>query len=323
MQFQLSVPIFITHFILVTITTKGMNHERFFQYLEYEKRFSPHTLTAYRTDLGQFSEFIKFTYDLDAAAGIRHPHIRSWIVDLLGKGNTTRSINRKLSCLKTYFKFLRKQGEIESNPMAKVTAPKTGKRLPVFVNEKNMELLFEKVDFGEGYRGLRNRLVMEVLYCTGLRRSELIGLKVKDVDFSTNQLKVLGKGNKERLVPMARHLVLLLGYYIKVRNAEWGGETEPYLFLTDKGKKLYPGFVYLLVKKYLSVVTTLEQRSPHVLRHTFATHLSNNGADLNAIKELLGHSSLAATQVYMHNSIEKLKKVYQQAHPKAKTPFVK
>ena len=204
--------------------------------------------------------------------------------------------------------------------MVKVIAPKTGKRLPVFVNEARMELLFDTVDFGEGFKASRNRLLMELLYCTGIRRSELINIKVSDIDFSTNQLKVLGKGNKERLIPIARHLVKLIESYFMDRE-EFMKDKVPndHLLVTDKGKPLYPGFVYKMVKKYLSMVTTLEQRSPHVLRHTFATHLSNSGADLNAIKELLGHSSLAATQVYMHNSIEKLKKVYAQAHPKAKS----
>ena len=298
-----------------------MHKERFLQYLEYEKRFSPHTLSAYRTDLGQFADFLKLTYEITSPTEVGHTHIRSWIVDLLGKNNSTRSINRKLSCLKTYFKFLRKQGEIWKNPMAKVIAPKTGKRLPVFVNEHKMELLFSEINFGEGFKGLRNRLLMELLYCTGMRRSELIGVKMQDIDFANYQLKVLGKGNKERLIPVAWHLINLIGHYQVERQRFMSDKHDhEHLLVTDKGLPLYPGFVYKLVKKYLSVVTTLEQRSPHVLRHTFATHLSNSGADLNAIKELLGHSSLAATQVYMHNSIEKLKKVYAQAHPKAKTP---
>lgn len=297
-----------------------MQKDRFFQYLEFEKRFSPHTLTAYQTDLGQFIIFLQNTFEISTCSEVRHTHIRSWIVDLLGKKNTTRSINRKLSCLKTYFKFLRKRNVIDKNPMTKVIAPKMGKRLPVFVNEGKMEELFENVDFGEGFAGLRNHLLMELLYCTGMRRSELIGLKLSSVDYATNQIKVLGKGNKERLIPMARHLAGFIERYVEERRA-FMLDKEPCdsLLVTNKGKSLYPGFVYKLVKKYLSVVTTLEQRSPHVLRHTFATHLSNKGADLNAIKELLGHSSLAATQVYMHNSIEKLKEVYSQAHPKAKT----
>ena len=296
-----------------------MNHERFFNYLQYEKRFSPHTLIAYTKDLGQFTTFIETTYQIAAAGDINHFHIRSWMVDLMEKGNVARSINRKLSCLKTWFRFLRKQGEVTGNPMLKIVAPKTGKRLPVFVTEGAMSLLFEQVDFGSGLTGLRNRLIMEVFYCTGMRRSELLGLKVEDVIFSANQLRVFGKGGKERLIPVGRHLVELLETYIRERKAKFPQSPHPQLFLHENGQPMPSDHVYQLVKKYLSAVTTVEQRSPHVLRHTFATHLSNAGADLNAIKELLGHASLAATQIYTHNSIEKLKKVYQQAHPKAKS----
>jgi integrase/recombinase XerC len=296
-----------------------MKHERYLDYLRYEKRFSPHTLTAYESDLGQFVEFLLKTYELNDPAEIRHTHVRSWMVDLMEKGNVPRSINRKLSCLKSYFKYLRRQGDITSNPMLKVIPPKTGKRLPEFVPEKNMSLLFDQVDFGEGHAGLRNRLVMELLYCTGMRRSELTGLKVSDVDFSTNNIKVYGKGGKERLIPIARHLAGQLEQYICARSEVSQGNGLFNLILTDKGQPLNGGHVYNIVKRYLSQVTTQEKRSPHVLRHSFATHLSNGGADLNAIKELLGHSSLASTQVYTHNSIEKLKKVYHQAHPKAET----
>ena len=288
-------------------------------YLRYEKRFSPHTLTAYESDMGQFVEFLQKTYELSDPGEIRHTHVRSWMVDLMERGNVPRSINRKLSCLKSFFKFLRKQGDITTNPMLKVIPPKMGKRLPVFVPEKAMSLLFDQVDFGDGHAGLRNRLVMEVLYCTGVRQSELIGLKTADVDFSTNNIKVYGKGGKERLIPVARHLAELMERYIGLRRALFPGNDVPNLILSDKGKPLTAGLVYKLVNRYLSIVTTVEKRSPHVLRHSFATHLSNGGADLNAIKELLGHSSLASTQVYTHNSIEKLKKVYQQAHPKAET----
>ncbi len=292
-------------------------HERFLDYLRYEKRFSPHTLTAYESDMGQFIEFLQKTYELTNPGEIQHTHVRSWMVDLMERGNVPRSINRKLSCLKSFFKYLRKQGEITTNPMLKVISPKTGKRLPVFVPEKAMSLLFEKVDFGEGHAGLRNRLIMEVLYCTGIRKSELIGLKTVDVDFSTNHIKVYGKGGKERLIPVARHLAELLRQYIELRRVLYPGNEVANLILSDKGKPLTSNNVYSVVKRYLSIVTTVEKRSPHVLRHSFATHLSNSGADLNAIKELLGHSSLASTQVYTHNSIEKLKKVYLQAHPKA------
>ncbi len=296
-----------------------MKQERFLRYLQHEKRFSPHTLTAYQKDLGQFTDFLDTTYQINSPEQVTHFHIRSWMVDLLDQGNVPRTINRKLSCLKTYFRFMRKNGELTANPMAKIIAPKTGKRLPVFVSEKSMSQLFDQVTFGDGFPGLRDRLVMEMFYCTGMRSSELSALKTKDVDFAGSQVKVMGKGGKERLIPIARHLSDLIEQYLAARKPAFPDDHQPELFITDKGRPLYHGFIYTLVKRYLSSVTTLEQRSPHVLRHTFATHLSNSGADLNAIKELLGHSSLAATQVYTHNSIEKLKKVYEQAHPKAKT----
>jgi len=289
----------------------------FLKYLEFEKRFSSHTLTAYKGDLEQFKDFISKTYEVSDAKEVTPQHIRSWMVQLMQQGISTRSINRKLSSLKTFFKFLKKRGQLEFNPMAKIIAPKSGKRLPVFVNKDQINQLFDQVDFGEAYDGARNKAIMELLYATGMRRSELIGLKVKDISFESSLLKVKGKGNKERLIPMSRKVEKVLKEYLKAKEEYFPKPAS--LFLTSKGKTLYPKLVYNLVKKYLSAVTTLEQRSPHVMRHTFATHLSDNGADLNAIKELLGHSSLAATQVYTHNSIEKLKKVYEQAHPNAKS----
>lgn len=284
--------------------------------MEFEKRFSPHTLTAYEGDLSQFNKFIFETYEVADAKGVMPQHIRSWMVQLMQDGVSTRSVNRKLSSLKTFFKFLKRRGQLEINPMSKIVAPKSGKRLPVFVNKDQMDQLFESVDFGEGYEGIRNQTIMELLYATGMRRSELIGLSIEDVSFENSVIKVRGKGNKERLIPLSGKIDKVLHQYLEKRNACFPEKKN--LFLTGKGEKLYPKLVYNLVKKYLSVVTTLEQRSPHVMRHTFATHLSDNGADLNAIKDLLGHSSLAATQVYTHNSIERLKKVYEQAHPNAK-----
>ncbi|RME12677.1 MAG: integrase [Bacteroidetes bacterium] len=296
-----------------------MKQHLFFQYLELEKRYSPHTLKAYQTDLSQFFLFLQKTYELSDVRKVRHLHIRSWMVDLLNKGVGTRSINRKLSCLKTYFKFLRKRKVIEANPMAKVIAPKVGKRLPQVIGEKQMSFLLENVEFGGGYNGIRNRLIMELFYCTGIRCAELVGLQHADLDLDALQLKVRGKGNKERLVPLAQHLVRLLNNYVNVKATAYPESSSGSLFLSDKGQPITSSQVYKIVRRYLSLVTTADQRSPHVLRHSFATHLSNNGADLNAIKELLGHSSLAATQVYTHNSIEKLRKVYEQAHPKAKS----
>ncbi|MEL6636778.1 MAG: tyrosine-type recombinase/integrase [Bacteroidota bacterium] len=293
-----------------------MNASAFLEFLEYEKRLSSHTLTAYRSDLNQFFTFLQATYALPSIAEVSHLHVRSWMVHLTQQNIRARSINRKLSCLKSFFRFERQRGSIQHNPLQKIVAPKTGKRLPTFVHRDRIDQLFRDVDFGEGYSGQRNRTLLELLYGTGMRRSELIGLRVGDVDLCSRNLRVLGKGNKERLIPLHPHLAQVLTEYLEVRTHHFGEQKMAPLLLTDKGRSLYPKLVYNIVKRYLSTVTTVEQRSPHVLRHTFATHLSDNGADLNAIKELLGHASLAATQVYTHNSIERLREVYQRAHPK-------
>ena len=243
-------------------------------------------------------------------------HVRAWMVALLDKGLTERTINRKFSALKSFFKFLKRSGALVQDPMKKVVAPKVRKRLPSFLRESQTSLLFGKVAFPEGFEGVRDRLVLELLYQTGLRRSELIRLKDEDVDRSASWIKVKGKGGKTRLMPVSGALLQLIDHY-KVILSKMEFEKTQVLLVTNNGAKMYPKFVYNLVRRYLGQVTTSDKKSPHVLRHTFATHLANNGADLNAIKELLGHSSLAATQVYTHNTIEKLKAVYQQAHPKA------
>lgn len=295
-----------------------MNRESFLNYIEFERRYSPHTLKAYKKDLDQFFTFINFIYEFKDVTKIKHTHIRAWIVDLKEDERSAKSINRKLSTLKTYFKFLIKQDVLTKNPMIKVVAPKIGKRLPITVNASNMEMLFNEVDFGEGYSGMRDRTIIELLYVTGMRRAELIGLNTLDISFEKNYLKVMGKGSKERIIPFSHSTAKLLQDYLSIKESEFPGNPLSNLFLTNAGKVLYPKLVYNLVNKYLSHVTTVEQRSPHVLRHSFATHLSDNGADLNAIKELLGHANLAATQIYTHNSIERLKEVYQKAHPKAK-----
>ena len=294
-----------------------MKQTNFLNYIESEKRYSPHTLSAYRNDLDQFFSYIQIQYKLDNEIDIKHTHIRSWIVNLIQEQITPRSINRKLSCLKTYFKFLKKRGHIKTNPLLKVLTPKVGKRLPVFIKKSSIEHLLNDIEFAGDYIGQRDKNILELFYSTGMRRSELINLKIENIDFHQRQLKVLGKGNKERLIPFGKFLSEALQDYMNVREASFPNHSNSYLFLTPKGAKLYPKLVYNVVHKYLSYVTTEDKKSPHILRHSFATHLSNNGADLNAIKELLGHSSLAATQVYTHNSIEQLKKVYQQAHPKA------
>lgn len=295
-----------------------MNRESFIRYLEFEKRYSPHTLKAYKKDLDQFFTFVKFIYEFVDVDKIKHTHIRAWIVDLMEDERSAKSINRKLSTLKTYFKFLMKRGVIKKNPMLKVIAPKVGKKLPVTVSEKNLNDLFEHIEFADDFAGVRDKAILELLYATGMRRAELIQLKIRDISFEKNQLKVLGKGKKERIIPFNYHIKHVIQDYISRRGEEFPYNSNEELFLTNNGKVLYPKLVYNLVKKYLSLVTTVEKRSPHILRHSFATHLSDNGADLNAIKELLGHANLAATQIYTHNSIERLKDVYQKAHPKAK-----
>lgn len=296
-----------------------MKVDTFLAYLEHEKRYSSHTITAYAGDLAQFLNFIEEIGGLDSVAEADHWQVRSWIVDLLSQDVSPRTVNRKLSTLKTYFKFLLKRGDIGHNPMLKVVAPKTGKRLPVYLQAAEIDHLFDGITFGDDYAGWRDRLLLELLYTTGMRRAELIGLCMEDIDLFSRQIKVLGKGNKERLIPFGPPLAKHIEAFLLVRTASFPDNVHSELLLTDKGGPFYPKAVYNIVKRYLSAVSTVEQRSPHTLRHTFATHLSNNGAELNAIKALLGHSSLAATQVYTHNSIEKLKQIYQQAHPKAKS----
>jgi integrase/recombinase XerC len=231
---------------------------------------------------------------------------------------SARSVNRKITTLKSYFRFLVKEGLIQENPMSRVIAPKTSQRLPVFVEQDSMKILFEEVDFGEGYPAERDRLIMELFYATGMRLSELINLKDIDLDLFKNILKVTGKRNKQRIIPFTNNLAGKLRHYHEIKKQEFPGEgQESLLFLTNKGEKLYPKMVYRMVHRYLNQVTTISKRSPHIIRHTFATHMLNNGADLNAIKEILGHANLAATQVYTHNTIEKLKSIYKQAHPRA------
>jgi len=295
-----------------------MDIRQFISYLQYEKRCSDHTIKAYTTDLQQFTDFLSTAYQLNNLQELSHLHIRSWMVALVSEGQSTRSINRKLSTLKTYFKFLQNRSIISHNPMIKVVAPKSGKRLPIVVQPQQMEYLFDQIEFEDSFHGWRDRTILEVFYHTGIRRAELINLTIDQLQLKEQQLKVIGKGGKERLIPFGTALRQSLLHYLAQRDKAFPDHPHSFVFVTNKGKALYPKFVYNLVNRYLSTVTTLEQRSPHVLRHSFATHLSNNGADLNAIKELLGHANLAATQIYTHNSIARLKEVYEQAHPKAK-----
>lgn len=290
--------------------------QSFFNYIEFEKRYSRHTLEAYKTDLEQFSEFLVKNESNDIHLASHHD-IRNWIVSMMEQKVTARSINRKISTLKSFYKFLMRKGEIKKNPLSKVQSPKTSKRLPVFVELPGIERLLKEIEFPEGYEGLRDKMIIELFYGTGMRRNELINLKETDVDSYNSQIKVLGKGNKERLIPIHNALLASVKNFVAEKKKLTEVQSANYLVTNEKGGKLEPGIVYAIVKKYLNMVTTVDKKSPHVLRHTFATHLMNNGADINAVKELLGHSSLAATQVYTHNTIDKLKEIYRQAHPKA------
>ncbi len=288
--------------------------QEFIDYLSYQKRFSVHSITAYQNDLDTFWAYAN-QEGYTSLNELNHLVIRGWLVSLMESGMEARSVNRKISTLKSYYKFLIREEKVELNPMAKIISPKTAKKLPVFVDITHMENLFDFDVFEPGFEGHRNRMILLLFYQTGMRLSELTGLKKGDIDFSNGQLKVLGKRNKERIIPFTLHFKKELEDYIQVIPSEYAAGA--YLFAQKNGKKLYPKQVYNLVNAALSHVTTIHKKSPHVLRHTFATHMLNNGADLNAIKEILGHANLSATQVYTHNSIEKLKNVHKQAHPKA------
>ena len=289
------------------------NKNLFLEYIQYEKRFSPHTLTAYSNDLAQFILYLDTVYEIKNVSEIDHTIIRSWIVELMEHKISPRSVNRKITTLKTFYKYLLRHKVVKENPMLKIQSPKTSKRLPVFVEKEKMDLLLDNVEFGEDEAGLRNRLIIELFYATGMRLSELINLRQKNIDFHLSQVKVLGKRNKERIIPVSPYLLGLMSNYDKKRSVV----NDDFFFTNEKGKKMSEKFVYRLVNSYLSHITTIDKKSPHVLRHTFATHMLNNGADLNAIKELLGHANLSATQVYTHNTVEKLKNIYKQAHPRA------
>ena len=294
-----------------------MQHvSEFIGYLQHEKRYSTHTVQAYQRDLEQFFLYLQVNYETVSVGVISHIHVRSWLASLRENELEARSINRKISSLKTYFKYLLKKGLVASSPMAKIISPKNTKRLPVFVNETNMENLLERIEFPSDFVGQTDRLIIEILYQTGMRRAELLQLNLSQFDAYNRSLKVLGKGNKERIIPISPELVALIKYYIELRKTIEHTEHETLLVLKN-GKPLYPKYVHATVTRYLGLATTLDKKSPHVLRHTFATHLLNEGADLNAVKELLGHANLTATQIYTHNTIAKLKEVYKKAHPKA------
>ncbi len=289
--------------------------EFFIKYIQFEKRSSTRTVTAYRSDMKQFTEYLSKSYEFEHPQLADFQMIRSWIVSLAESKVENRSINRKIATLRTFYKFLLRKKIIEKDPMFKVSAMKTQKTIPSFVRETELDTLLDDVEFTQDFMGVRDKLVLELLYGTGMRLSEMIELKDSDVDFYSKTITVLGKRNKQRIIPINQQLINLIQAYQSYKNAESLGCN--YLIVTDKGEKSYPVLIQRITKKYLSLVTTLSKKSPHILRHSYATHLLNNGADLNAIKDLLGHASLSATQVYTHNSMEKIKKIYEQAHPKA------
>lgn len=291
--------------------------ETFLKYLQYEKRYSKHTISSYDSDLNQLEVFIQSNFPESDLSSATHAVIRNWIVSMVDQGLDARSINRKIACLRSYYKFLLKREYIEKDPTQKIRILKTSKKLPQFVHENDIAKLLDQFEFTDDFSGSRDRLILELLYGTGIRLSELISLKTADINFSNRTLKVLGKRNKERIIPFSVSLERVMEQYLAKKNSEALANEGGELLVTDNGEACYPMVIYRTVKKYLNLFTTIEKRSPHVLRHTFATHLLNKGAELNAVKDLLGHTSLAATQVYTHNSLDKLKKVFDQAHPKA------
>lgn len=289
--------------------------QRFLEYLQFERRFSPHTVTAYRTDLDQFSEYLAATYQVNDPGVADQFMVRSWLVALLQQGVSARSVNRKRSTLQSWFRFLRREGVTEANPVRSVPSPGIPKRLPQFFGQKDLIGLLDRWPDNDTYPGVRDRMILELFYATGMRLSELTGLQESDVDLEQSLIKVHGKRNKERLIPFGNHTGGLIRSYLQMRNDTFG--TKGPLFLTDRGSAIYPRMVQRIVTSRLGGIPAADRRSPHVLRHSVATHLLNEGADLNAVKEILGHASLAATQVYTHNTIEKLKSIYKQAHPRA------
>lgn len=289
----------------------------FLDYLKFQKRYSQHTIISYQNDLKDFFDFIEQKYGELSLNEISAALIRTWLAGLKQNKIASKSINRKISTLKSFFKYQLRKETIEASPMTTIASLKVSKRLPSFIEEKEINTLFELVEFPDTWEGKTNRLLLQIFYQTGMRLSELINLKESQIDRSNNNIKVVGKGNKERIIPVNNALLNDVFNYIKEKNSKAENADTGYLLVNEKGKKLQPRYVYNIVKEYLGKVTTNERKSPHILRHSFATHLTNNGADINAVKELLGHSSLAATQIYTHNSIEKLKDIHKKAHPKS------
>jgi integrase/recombinase XerC len=290
--------------------------EKYIKYLRYEKNYSLHTEISYSKDLHQFSGFLLSHFPGTDIKSVDNDLIRMWIVSLMEDKMSPRSVNRKLSALKSFYKYLLRTGEISANPMKKIAGPKNSKPIPAFVNNSDMEKILDEPVMENGFEALRNHIMIELFYVTGIRRAELLGLKDVDIDFSSKKIQVTGKRNKQRLIPVSDDMLLLIKQYIDVRNEETENQSG-YFFVKKDGEKLYPMMIHRIVTESLKQISTLSKTSPHVLRHSFATGMLNNGADINAVKELLGHSSLAATEIYTHTSFEELKKIYNKAHPRA------
>tara|TARA_Y100000589_G_C27117819_1_gene615051 strand:+ start:496 stop:1386 length:891 start_codon:yes stop_codon:yes gene_type:complete len=295
-----------------------MSLKAFSEYLALEKNYSQHTVLAYIRDLEMFQEFLNENHNSEIIENVDYSEIRQWIVELVNGGLSNRTINRKVSSLNSYYKFLQKSQQLEANPLRKHKALKVGKKVQLPFSKEELKQVLENSIEVVDFESARNRLIIELFYATGIRRIELVNIKLSDLDLSKNQIKVLGKRNKERYMPLLSSLVNTLDIYLSYRNSLPKITDKEYLFLTKKGVKIYEMLVYRIINKYFSVASSKAKCSPHVLRHSFATHLLNEGADLNAVKELLGHTSLAATQVYTHNSISELKKVYAKSHPRNK-----
>jgi len=291
--------------------------ESYLRYIKYEKRFSDHTIQSYQSDLTQLRNYLSGEFSIKNFDEVSYPLLRNWVVSLAEQKLNPKSINRKIISVRSFYKFLLRSGRLQQNPASKLRLLKTSKTLPNFVRHSEIISLLDNIDWDQTFKHQRDKLVLELLYSTGIRENELINLKESDVNLIEQQIKVLGKRNKERIIPVTRNLINQINKYLSLKKEGFEGNGEPYLIVTNRRKKAYPMFIYRIVNRYLKSYTHVEKSSPHVLRHTFATHLLNNGADLNSVKDLLGHESLASTQVYTHNTLDKLKKIFEQAHPKA------
>jgi integrase/recombinase XerC len=291
--------------------------KEFTEYLRVEKRYSSHTIRAYSDDICQFASYLHELDDGKVILSCQQSDVRNWVIALVDNNCSPRTLRRKIASLKSFFNYFMRNDKLKVNPAEGVILPKLNKTLPEFIKESSIEDLFNNELFSKDFKGIRDKFVLELLYATGMRLSELVNLKKTDFDLSRGEVKILGKRNKERIVPLTHNIIRQLNEYTDSVEKQFNQNSNPYLIITDKGENAYPRMIQRLVEKYLSLSTTLEKRSPHMIRHTFATHMLNNGADLNAVKELLGHANLAATEIYTHNTYEKLKKIYKQAHPRA------